>query len=215
MSYTNNTNSIVINSKLIEVKKESSAAILGETSTITNSGTGADGIVLTAKKTAGIIASSNSVVSNTGRIETSTVSPTAASEGLVGISLNNSQGTNSGNITLGTAYSTGMFGVATSTLTNSGTISGNQQNTVGMATKASTAINTGTGTINLSGIKSTGMFGLSVGSDKSTLTNSGTISGTGVETVGIAVNNSTATNSNGATISLEGNTSTGIFGVAS
>ena len=208
-------NSKVTNSGVINVTKETSAGILGEKSEITNTGTGADGIELTAKKTAGIIANNDSKVTNSGRIETKTTTPGSATEGLVGISLDASIGDNdtNGTITLGTAYSTGMFGVAKSTLTNAGTISGNKQNAVGMATKSSTATNIGT--ITLSGVDSTGMFGLTVGSDKSSLTNSGTISGTAAKTVGMAVNNSTATNSNGATISLEGKTSTGIFGVAS
>ena len=73
------------------------------------------------------------------------------------------------------------------------TINGDKQNAVGIATKASTATNTGT--ITLSGIDSTGMFGLTVGSDKSTLTNKGTINGNGVGAVGIAADNSTVENS--------------------
>ena len=207
-------NSVVTNSGIINVTKETSAGILGEKSEITNSGTGSNGIELTAKKTAGIIGNNDSKVINSGRIETKTAVPGNASEGLVGISLNASTGTNTsgGTITLGTAYSTGMYGIAKSTLTNAGTISGDKQNAVGMATKASTATNTGT--ITLSGINSTGMFGLTVGSDKSTLTNKGTINGNGVGAVGIAADNSTAENSSGATINLISNKSTGIFGKA-
>ena len=207
-------NSVVTNSGIINVTKETSAGILGEKSEITNSGTGSNGIELTAKKTAGIIGNNDSKVTNSGRIETKTAVPGNASEGLVGISLNASTGTNTsgGIITLGTAYSTGMYGIAKSTLTNTGTISGNKQNAVGMATKASTATNTGT--ITLSGVDSTGMFGLTVGSDKSTLTNKGTINGNGVGAVGIAADNSTAENSSGATINLISNKSTGIFGKA-
>ena len=207
-------NSVVTNSGIINVTKETSAGILGEKSEITNSGTGSNGIELTAKKTAGIIGNNDSKVINSGRIETKTAVPGNASEGLVGISLNASTGTNTsgGTITLGTDYSTGMCGIAKSTLTNAGTISGDKQNAVGMATKASTATNTGT--ITLSGINSTGMFGLTVGSDKSTLTNKGTINGNGVGAVGIAADNSTAENSSGATINLISNKSTGIFGKA-
>ena len=207
-------NSVVTNSGIINVTKETSAGILGEKSEITNSGTGSNGIELTANKTAGIIGNNDSKVTNSGRIETKIASPGSASAGLVGISLNVSTGNNdaSGTITLGTAYSTGMYGVAKSTLKNAGTISGNKQNAVGIATKASTATNTGT--ITLSGIDSTGMFGLTVGSDKSTLTNKGTINGNGVGAVGIAADNSTAENSSGATINLISNKSTGIFGKA-
>ena len=207
-------NSVVTNGGIINVTKETSAGILGEKSEITNSGTGSNGIELTANKTAGIIGNNDSKVTNSGRIETKTAVPGNATEGLVGISLNASTGTNTsgGTITLGTAYSTGMYGIAKSTLTNAGTISGNKQNAVGMATKASTATNTGT--ITLSGVDSTGMFGLTVGSDKSTLTNKGTINGNGVGAVGIAADNSTAENSSGATINLISNKSTGIFGKA-
>ena len=207
-------NSVVTNSGIINVAKETSAGILGEKSEITNSGTGSNGIELTAKKTAGVIGNNDSKVTNSGRIETKTATPGSASEGLVGISLNASTGNNdaSGTITLGTAYSTGMYGVAKSILTNDGTINGNKQNAVGIATKASTATNTGT--ITLSAIDSTGMFGLTVGSDKSTLTNKGTINGNGVGAVGIAADNSTAENSSGATINLISNKSTGIFGKA-
>ena len=207
-------NSVVTNSGIINVTKETSAGILGEKSEITNSGTGSNGIELTANKTAGIIGNNDSKVTNSGRIETKTATPGSASEGLVGISLNASTGNSdaSGTITLGTAYSTGIYGVAKSILTNDGTINGDKQNAVGMATKASTATNTGT--ITLSGIDSTGMFGLTVGSDKSTLTNKGTINGNGVGAVGIAADNSTAENSSGATINLISNKSTGIFGKA-
>ena len=207
-------NSVVTNSGIINVTKETSAGILGEKSEITNSGTGSNGIELTANKTAGIIGNNDSKVTNSGRIETKTATPGSASEGLVGISLNASTGNNdaSGTITLGTAYSTGIYGVAKSILTNDGTINGDKQNAVGMATKASTATNTGT--ITLSGIDSTGMFGLTVGSDKSTLTNKGTINGNGVGAVGIAADNSTVENSSGATINLISNKSTGIFGKA-
>ena len=98
-------NSVVTNSGIINVTKEKSAGILGEKSEITNSGTGSNGIELSAIKTAGIIGNNDSKVTNSGRIETKTATPGSASEGLVGISLNDSKGNNdtSGTITLGTA----------------------------------------------------------------------------------------------------------------
>lgn len=43
---------------------------MGEKSEITNSGTGSNGIELTANKTAGIIGNNDSKVTNSGRIET-------------------------------------------------------------------------------------------------------------------------------------------------
>ena len=208
-----NTNSVVENKANIKVTKQGSAAILGDKSDITNSKT-TGVITLSAFKSAGIIGNNDSKVSNAGKIETTGVSPTKAEEGLVGISLNASTGTNetTGTISLGTDFSTGIYGEASSTLTNAGSITGDKQKAVGMAAKASTATNNSGATITLSGVNSTGMFGLAVGSTKSTLTNSGTINGNGEGAVGIAVNDSKATNSNGATINLTAKKSTGMFG---
>ena len=214
---TANTRSVVKNTKIINVSKEGSAGILGDKSTITNSGKGTDGIVLTAKKTAGIIGNNDSEVTNTGRIETSTVTPSGSSEGLVGISLNASTGTNSGDIILGTAHSTGMNGMASSTVTNTKNITGNKENIVGMAVNASTATNANGGTITLNGLTSTGMFG-AVGS---TVTNAGTIE-TKTATpskieeglVGIALNASTGINVATGKIILGTKFSTGMFGAA-
>ena len=202
-------NSDITNSGTINVTKGSSAGILGENAKLTNTGTGTGttgGILLTAVKTAGIIANAGSLVSNTGRIETSGVTPTKAEDGLVGISLNASTGTNSGTITLGTEYSTGMNGVAKSVLTNSGTITGNKANAVGIAVNDSTATNADTGKIILNGLTSTGMFGAA----GSTIINEGKIEGTQGNAVGMAGNASTVTNKK--TISLAGKNSTGLFG---
>ena len=212
---TANTRSVVKNTKIINVSKEGSAGILGEKSTITNSGAGTDGIVLTANKTVGIIGKNGSEVSNTGRIETKTATPSGSSEGLVGISLNASTGTNSGDIILGTAHSTGMNGVASSTVINAKNITGNKENVVGMAVNASTATNTDKGAITLNGLTSTGMFGAA----GSTVTNAGKIetktavpTGTATGLVGIAVNASTGTNT--GKIILGTKFSTGMFGAA-
>ena len=213
---TANTRSVVKNTKIINVSKEGSAGILGEKSTITNSGAGTDGIVLTANKTVGIIGKNGSEVSNTGRIETKTATPSGSSEGLVGISLNASTGTNSGDIILGTAHSTGMNGVASSTVINAKNITGNKENVVGMAVNASTATNTNGSAITLNGLTSTGMFGAA----GSTVTNAGKIetktavpTGTATGLVGIAVNASTGTNT--GKIILGTKFSTGMFGAAS
>ena len=212
---TANTRSVVKNTKIINVSKEGSAGILGEKSTITNSGAGTDGIVLTANKTVGIIGKNGSEVSNTGRIETKTATPSGSSEGLVGISLNASTGTNSGDIVLGTAHSTGMNGVASSTVINAKNITGNKENVVGMAVNASTATNTDKGAITLNGLTSTGMFGAA----GSTVTNAGKIetktavpTGTATGLVGIAVNASTGINT--GEIILGTKFSTGMFGAA-
>ncbi len=212
---TANTRSVVKNTKIINVSKEGSAGILGEKSTITNSGAGTDGIVLTANKTVGIIGNNGSEVTNTGRIETSTATPSGSSEGLVGISLNASTGTNSGSIILDTKHSTGMNGVASSTVINAKNITGNKENIVGMAVNASTATNANGGTITLNGLTSTGIFG-AVGS---TVTNAGKIetktavpTGTATGLVGIAVNASTGINT--GEIILGTKFSTGMFGAA-
>ena len=210
-------NSDVTNSGFINVNKESSAGILAEKAKVTNTGTGTTGgIILSAIKTAGIIGNAGSLVSNTGRIETSGVTPANDKEGLVGISLNASTGTNTGEIKLGTKYSTGMNGVASSNLTNSGTITGDKENAVGMAVNASTATNANGGKIILNGLTSTGMFG----ETSSTVTNAGTIetktavpTGTATGLVGIAVNTSTGTNT--GEIKLGTKYSTGMFGAAS
>ena len=210
-------NSDVTNSGLINVKKTSSAGILAEKAKVTNTGAGTTGgILLTAVKTAGIIGKAGSLVSNTGRIETSGVTPTVATDGLVGISVDASTGTNTGEIKLGTKYSTGMNGVASSNLTNSGTITGDKENAVGMAVNASTATNANGGEIILNGLTSTGMFG----ETSSTVTNAGTIetktavpTGTATGLVGIAVNASTGTNT--GEIKLGTKYSTGMFGAAS
>ncbi|KDE71308.1 membrane protein, partial [Fusobacterium necrophorum DAB] len=209
-----NPQSIVTNSKVIKVTKQGSAGMLGEKSSLSNTGTGADGIELSANKTVGMIGNVGSTLTNSGRIETKTVTPENATEGLVGISLNASQGTNetAGTITLGTAYSTGIYGESFSTLKNKGIITSAKENTAGVAAKASIASNEIGANIIFSGSSSTGMFGVAVGNTKSTLTNSGTITGSGERTVGMAGNASTVTNKK--TITLSGDSSTGIFGEA-
>ncbi|MHB9323588.1 hypothetical protein ACW0TE_01310, partial [Fusobacterium polymorphum] len=115
-------------------------------------------------------------------------------DGLVGIVLDNSTGTNesTGVINLGTAYSTGMFGENNSTLTNAGNITGTADNAVGMAAKASNATNNAT--ITLNGANSKGMFGEADGTTKSNVVNNGTIKGVNGSTVGMAVDGSDATN---------------------
>ncbi|EJU06691.1 hypothetical protein, partial [Fusobacterium hwasookii] len=69
---------------------------------------------------------------------------------------------------------------------------------------------TSTGEIKLGTTHSTGIFGENV----STITNEGKITGNSniVGVVGIASDKSKVTNNNGATITLQGKSSTGIFG---
>ena len=165
-----NIESVVTNSGngKIEVKNEGSAGILVEKSKVTNTAVGTNGIIVSAKKSAGIIGKLGSEIINSGIIKTETATPTAAADGVVGISLNASKATNdsNGTITLDTNYSTGMFGENSSTAINEGNITGtNKENIVGMAGKATTVTNKKT--ITLSAKKSTGIFG----EDNSTLLN--------------------------------------------
>ena len=89
-----NSQSVVENAGKIVVSSEGSAGILAYKSEVTNSGASSSlptfdkGISLTAKKTAGIIGKNGSKIINTGDIVlNSTVQPTLATEGLVGISI--------------------------------------------------------------------------------------------------------------------------------
>ncbi|WP_032881602.1 hypothetical protein, partial [Fusobacterium hwasookii] len=173
--------------------------IASDKSTVTNNN-GAT-ITLQGKSSTGIFGKNGSTVSNAGKIEAKTAVPTNSTEGLVGIALNASTGTNetSGKIILGTAHSTGMFGENVSTITNKGKITGasNIEGIVGIASDNSTVANNSGATITLQGIKSTGIFGKA----GSTVTNAGVIEAkTAVPAnsteglVGIALNASTGTN---------------------
>ena len=205
-----NTESIVTNSGKIEVKNESSAGALVEKSKVTNTAVGTNGIIVSAKKSAGIIGKLGSEIINNGIIKTETATPTAAADGVVGISLNASKATNgsNGTITLDTDYSTGMYGEANSQLTNEGNITGtNKEYIVGMAGDNSTVTNKNIVTLN--GKKATGVFG----KNSSTLLNetAGKITTKEEESVGMYSSlNSTATNK--GTITTEKKTSAGMLG---
>ena len=213
------TKSALTNSGTINGNGEGAVGIAVNDSKATNN-SGAT-INLTAKKSTGMFGEVGSIVTNAGTIETSTANPGTTEEGLVGIAVNASTATNetTGQIILGTAFSTGMFGEnngsTKSTITNKGSITGNKEKSVGMAVKGSTATNNSGATITLNGTNSTGMFGEANGTVKSDVTNSGTITGKGEGAVGVAVIGSDATNSNGATISLQAKKSTGMFGKTS
>ena len=185
--------SIVKNTETINVKKEGSAGILGEKSTITNSGAVTKGIVLTANKTAGIIGKKNSVVNNTGRIETNTATPTVATEGLVGIALSESTAINSGSIILDTAHSTGIFGEENSRI-----------------------INDEAGKIEL---KKDGNVGIYSNSNIGEVINKGTITAIGTASAGISVKledtigNKNVAGKNTGTIEIKGTKSAAILGL--
>ena len=205
-----NTESDVTNSGKIEVKNESSAGALVEKSKVTNTAVGTNGIIVSAKKSAGIIGKLGSEIINNGIIKTETVTPTAAADGVVGISLNASKATNgsNGTITLDTDYSTGMYGEANSQLTNEGNITGtNKEYIVGMAGDSSTVTNKNV--ITLNGKNATGIFG----KNSSTLLNdtAGTVTTKEEKSVGMySSSGSTATNK--GTITTEKKTSAGMLG---
>ena len=228
-------NSDVTNSGFINVKKASSAGILAEKAKVTNTGTGTTGgIILSAIKTAGIIGNTGSLVSNTGVIKTQGVTPTKDEDGLVGIALSASEGTNesAGKITLGTEYSTGMFGKVGAIAINEGTIEGTKEKIVGMAGDASTVTNKKT--ISLAGKNSTGIFGqnsstitnetdgtITLGEESSvgiysaatniSAVNKGAITALKKSSAGMLGNNKTVTNEGTITTSAEG--SAGMLGI--
>ncbi|WP_338967379.1 galactose-inhibitable autotransporter adhesin Fap2 [Fusobacterium nucleatum] len=205
-----NTESDVTNSGKIEVKNEGSAGVLAEKYKVTNTGSGTNGIIVSAKKSAGIIGKLGSEIINSGIIKTETATPTVATDGVVGISLNNSKATNTsgGVITLDTDYSTGMYGEANSQLTNEGNITGtNKEYIVGMAGDSSTVTNKNI--ITLNGKKATGIFG----KNSSTLLNetTGKITTKEEESVGMYSSSSLKATNKG-TIITEKKTSAGMLG---
>ena len=226
--------SLVGNEKDINVTEESSAGIIGEYSQITNGNPlNTNGkIKLSAKKTAGIIANKKSVVINHGTIETSaTVTVSNNTEGLVGISADNSTVTNKdkedssgmmGTITLNTAYSTGIYGKNESTLTNEGSITANKKDSIAMAGENSKLINKNQ--ILLNEEKSVGMFGTTVGNKNTVLINefvddpnpnnrlTGKITTKKKESVGMFVSTSQASAINKGTILIEEEKSAGMYG---
>ena len=179
-----NSQSVVENAGKIVVSSEGSAGILAYKSEVTNSGASSSlptfdkGISLTAKKTAGIIGKNGSKIINTGDIVlNSTVQPTLATEGLVGISIDeissddklsqeyiNSNGfskstvTNDGTITINTAYSTGISGKG-GFITNNKNIILNKEKSVGIASTDGNVLNSlTTGKIEVKESNSVGIF---------------------------------------------------------
>ena len=179
-----NSQSVVENAGKIVVSSEGSAGILAYKSEVTNSGASSSlptfdkGISLTAKKTAGIIGKNGSKIINTGDIVlNSTVQPTLATEGLVGISIDeissddklsqeyiDSNGfskstvTNDGTITINTAYSTGISGKG-GFITNNKNIILNKEKSVGIASTDGNVLNSlTTGKIEVKESSSVGIF---------------------------------------------------------
>ena len=206
---------VVNNSGIVNVKADSSAGINAITSTVK---TVKDSeINLTAEKTAGIIAKTGSEVINNGKISTSGVTIGVSTNGLVGISADASTVTNgsTGEITLDTAYSAGIYGTGTgtntSTIKNAGEITANENKSVGIYVEAnSTAENTGTITMEKEG--SAAMYG-----DESKITNKkdGTAIGKiiieGKDSAAMYAKNTDATNDEGAEITVKNEGSAGMY----
>ena len=233
-----NTVSFVRNEGTINVTEESSAGIIGEYSQITNGNplTKNGVIELSAKKTAGIIANKKSEVINYGTIKTKAtmadgITPlniTAATDGLVGISVDNSTVTNKnivdqvngmiGTILLNTAYSTGIYGKNNSILTNEGSIKATKTDSIGMAGENSKLTNKNI--ILLEEEKSVGMFGTTDGTKTTVVTNerddknnlTGTITTKKKKSVGIFVSTEKASAINKGTILIEEESSAGMYG---
>ena len=235
-STSTNLVSLVRNEGTINITEESSAGIIGEYSQITNGNplTKNGVIELSAKKTAGIIANKKSEVINYGTIETkattasgATLTITTASDGLVGISADNSTVINKnkedsagmiGTITLNTAYSTGIYGKNESTLVNEGSIKATKKDSIGMAGENSLLTNKNI--ILLEEEKSVGMFGTTDGTKTTVVTNerddinnlTGTITTKKKKSVGIFVSTEKASAINKGTILIEEEKSAGMYG---
>ncbi|KDE69364.1 membrane protein [Fusobacterium necrophorum DAB] len=200
-----------INSKQISVSAKNSAGMIGEKSILRNTATASgEGIVLTANSIGGMIGKAESEVKNEGIIETKTATPTTASEGLVGISLDKSKGENTANgtINLDTKYSTGMYGKNSSDVSNKGSIKATKEYAIGMAGDSSTLTNSHE--ILLEAADSTGMFG----KDNSTLLNdmNGKITAKKEKSVGMFSKNNSTEAINKGNIKTEGESSAGMFG---
>ncbi|MBF1201316.1 MAG: autotransporter-associated N-terminal domain-containing protein [Fusobacterium periodonticum] len=204
---------LVNNNKTINVKAGKSAGINAITATITNSAT--NGVInLTAKNTAGIIAKASSVVINNAKINASGVTvaaPTAtSSEGLVGISADASTVTNgsTGEITLDTAYSAGIYGTNTSTIGNAGKIEAGKASSVGIYVEKNSPA-TNSGTITMKGESSAGIYG-----DESKIVNetvNGKITIEEKTSAGMYAKNAVAENNENATITVKKESSAGMY----
>ena len=187
------------NKGLINVTKESSVGIYSnKKSTVKNSGLAINGkgIVLLAKKTAGIIGNNGTEVTNTGDIRLNSASatqPTDSTEGLVGISLDNtSTATNDGTITVNNDYSTGISGKG-GLITNNKEIILNNKNSVGIASTDGSVVN-GSATGNKIEVKESSSVGIFAkltenATSSQTITNEGKITlnggSTKISSVGI------------------------------
>ncbi|MFA1754860.1 autotransporter-associated N-terminal domain-containing protein [Fusobacterium animalis] len=146
----------VNNTGNINVSEEGSVGINGEKSTIENGSTGI--INITKIKSAGIIAKSESAITNSGNINLTTATPNVG-EGLVGISVDNtSTATNDGTITVSTKNSTGISGKG-GQITNNNKIILNNINSVGISSTDGSVFNSAD-TNNLIEVKNSNSVGI-------------------------------------------------------
>jgi len=200
---------LVNNNKTINVKAGKSAGINAITATVTNSAT--NGVInLTAQNTAGIIAKAGSVVINNAKINASGVTVAAPTNGLVGISADASTVTNgsTGEITLDTAYSAGIYGTNTSTIGNVGKIEAGKASSVGIYVEKNSPA-TNSGTITMKGESSAGIYG-----DESKIVNetaNGKITIEEKTSAGMYAKNAVAENNEDATITVKKESSAGMY----
>ena len=204
---------IVTNKGKINMNSEKSAAIIGEKAKIVNDkdGTPAE-IIVNAEESAGIIASNKSIVQNFGKIKTS-ATITSTTEGLVAISVDDTEVTNKGQIELDSKFSTAIFGANKSKILNDtdGTIVANKDSSVGIYAKTNSPA-TNKGSITMKEKSSAAMYG-----DESKLVNTTTTGTTGKLTIekessaAMYAKNADALNDTGAEITVKDKTSAGMY----
>ena len=165
-----NGQSEVLSSGLIKMTGINSVGIIGKKSKITNSGTGAKGIEISGAGSAGILATDESEVINSGRIEGNT------GASLVGISVDkNSTASNSGTITMKTTSNTGISSTG-GAVTNTGTITLEKASSTGISSENGNVTNDSGATITAQEGSSVGIYSKLAGKDDVTVSNAGTIS---------------------------------------
>jgi len=200
---------IVTNKGKINMNSEKSAAIIGERAKIVNDGTTPAEIIVNDKESAGIIASDKSIVQNFGKIKTS-ATITSSTAGLVGISVDDTEVTNKGQIELDSKFSTAIFGANKSKILNDtdGTIVANKDSSVGIYAKTNSPA-TNKGSITMKEKSSAAMYG-----DESKLVNTTTTGKLTIEkesSAAMYAKNADALNDTEAEITVKDKTSAGMY----
>ena len=201
----------ITNKGKININNKASAAIIGEKAKIVNDKVGPTSaeITVNAKESAGIIASNKSIVQNLGKIKTS-ATITSSTEGLVGISVDDTEVTNKGQIELDSKFSTAIFGANKSKILNDtdGTIVANKDSSVGIYAKTNSPA-TNKGSITMKEKSSAAMYG-----DESKLVNTTSTGKITIEkesSVGMYAKNIEALNDTEAEITVKDKTSAGMY----